>query len=143
MDILEITFDEIERSNLKNIISMISHFNAESIELSSSNENIEYILNETNHENGAIYFKLNNANVFDVTLKEFFINLIVYKREIEINMDFNCNDMFKIDLNIIKKAIIEWNKIILAKNYYCGYEPATDRCTQFFSNIHTGPLKWS
>ncbi|MEH8045346.1 hypothetical protein P9107_04980 [Gallibacterium anatis] len=44
MNILEITFDEIERANLKNIINMINSFNAESIELSSSNDNVQSIL---------------------------------------------------------------------------------------------------
>lgn len=42
---------------------------------------------------------------------------------------------------MIKRTTFEWNKTILAKNYYCGYEPAKDRDTQFLSNIHTGPLK--
>ncbi|EIJ69432.1 hypothetical protein [Pasteurella bettyae] len=142
MNILEITFDEIERVNLKNIINMINNLNAESIELSSSNDNIQSILSESSIEDGAIYFKLSNVNIFGINLKEIFINLIIYKKELELNMNFDSNELFKIDLDIIKRAIFEWNKTILAKNYYCGYEPATDKYTQFFSNIHKGPLKW-
>lgn len=82
MNILEITFDEIERANLKNIINMINSFNAESIELSSSNDNVQSILKGEFCEDEAIYFKLKNINVFSINLAELFINLIIYKNEI-------------------------------------------------------------
>lgn len=143
MDILEITFDEIKRSNLKNIIEMINKFNAESIEVSSNNEDIESILNEDSGEDGVIYFRLKNINIFGTLLSEIFINLLIYQQELELNMSFNLDEIIKIDLSVIKYTVHKWNEIIFAKNYYCGYEPAIEKYTQFFSNTHTGPLKWS
>lgn len=143
MDILELTFDEIKRSNLKNVIEMINNLEVESIEISSHNENVESIIGEEKYEDGAIYFNLKNINIFGTLLKELFINLLIYQDELELNMNFNLNEITKIDLNVIRNTVQEWNKVILAKNYYCGYEPAIEKYTQFFSNTHIGPLKWS
>lgn len=145
MEVIEMTFEKIPISHLPNIINMLNNIESENVSISSSfKENIskDDVLNILSSNQYSLAYHYKNIYILGNNFKSCFIHIINYNYEIEINLQLNQSELKKIRLmNMINEASNFSNKL-KAEKYCCGYEPATDEDTQFFSTNKVGPLSW-
>lgn len=145
MEIIEITFENISISNLPNIINIFNNISAKHVKISSSfKESIRKydILNILYSNQYSVSYNYKNIYIFRNNFSFCFAHIISYNNEIEINLQFNYNELKYIDLKKIINEVDIFSNTLNAETYCCGYEPATDKNTQFFSKNKIGTISW-
>lgn len=106
----------------------------------SSSESILNILEDIS--DGAIYFIINNMDSYGLNLSKLDFQILKYSGSFDLNILCERDILFgERSIRYIK----EWANVIAtklkAKTYYCGYEPAYDESTRFFTENILGPIK--
>jgi len=94
--------------------------------------------------NGAFYFNLTGFELEDAVLSKVGIQVVKYDNEYDLNIHFLQYEISEnVAVSILRQWVCSLAQRIDASDYYCGYEPAMDASTQFFSKDAIGPLKWA
>jgi len=149
-DIIEILFENIEFDALPEFLriieedsclvrSQISVGNNQSKETISNLPNLIENLGICN--GGAVYLNYANFKISGILLPEVGMQILKYNGCVDLSIDIEYNYFQKIKSLI---SLREWVEIksnqLFAINYCCGYEPASDFDTSFFTKNKLGPL---
>jgi hypothetical protein len=151
-ELVELVFDKIP-DNLLNIlvaniiqssnILEISHSELGKIaDLHNDQDFIQHLKSGPNP--ASIFITSTWASIGKVKIRQPLIRLLRFEQTNEVSIIFSNNDIDKIDSkNIIMSLALgakHLSQISHSDDYYCGYEPATDQKTRFFSKDTIGPL---
>lgn len=151
-ELVELVFDKIP-DNLLNILvaNIIQSFNileifhselGEITDHHNDHDFMQYL--KSGPTPASIFIKSNFARIGKVKIRQPLIRLLRFEQINEVSIIFSNNDIDKIDSEniIISLALGAKNlsQISHSYDYYCGYEPATDPKTRFFSKDTIGPL---
>ncbi|MBL8000020.1 MAG: hypothetical protein JNL32_15465 [Candidatus Kapabacteria bacterium] len=149
-DIIEIVFESVRLDKSIDFI-METIYNSELI---SYNCTVDYLTPElstltfdylyetiTAVPDGSFYFNFSQIVIEEVVFKHPGVQLLKYNDTYDINVHFESSDL---NNNETVLGLQKWS-IILAEKlntqiFYCGYEPAYDHNTRFFSRNNLGPI---
>lgn len=96
-----------------------------------------------NSDPGSFYFNFSNFKLREFELSKSGIHIYKYNHKYDFSIDCDINILKKISsINIIQSWAENISDELSVKMYYCGYEPAIDMETTFFTGKNLGPLKW-
>ena len=147
MEILELLLDKVKLEDCLNLTKVLIENSEEILNVNStiypnlSKENYKnFRFDET--QNGYIYFRFKNSQIFDLKFEFFELYILIYNNENELTLSFDFNEVNKIPsqnfIDFCKKIANALN----TKFYYCGLEPAQDTSTQFFTYNGVGKINW-
>ncbi|MBI2271340.1 MAG: hypothetical protein HYU69_13435 [Bacteroidetes bacterium] len=113
----------------------------ESISLVNIKSNLELFKFFNTSSDGSFYFNFSNFKLGEFELPEIGIQLMKYNNKYDLNFHFGYQ--FLRNIAIIQNWAGALAQELKAKIYYCGYEPANDLETRFFTGSILGPLKYS
>jgi hypothetical protein len=91
---------------------------------------------------GAIYFIFDTIDIYGLKLGKTDFQILKYSGFFDLNVLCEQNVLFR-ERSI--EYIQKWADLIAtklkAKTYFCGYEPACDKSTRFFTENILGPIK--
>ena len=93
-------------------------------------------------QNGYIYFRFKNSQIFDLKFEFFELYILIYNNENELTLSFDFNEVNKIPLQNFIDFCKKIANALNTKFYYCGLEPAQDTSTQFFTYNGVGKINW-
>lgn len=95
-----------------------------------------------NSSDGAFYFNFSEFQLNEFEFSSIGFQIYKYDKKYDLNLHIPENEIIG---KITIVALQSWADIIakslIAKEYFCGYEPASDQATRFFSGSILGPLK--
>ena len=147
MEILELLLDKVKLENCLNLKNVLIENSEEILNVNStiypslSKENYKnFRFDET--QNGYIYFRFKNSQIFDLKFEFFELYILIYNNENELTLSFDFNEVNKIPLQNFIDFCKKMANALNTKFYYCGLEPAHDTSTQFFTYNGVGKIKW-
>ena len=93
-------------------------------------------------QGGRVYFSFTDVGPTGLnTIKSFGLHLYKFDTAFDFGFDFSSDDFKSLgSLKHIETWATNLAQKIQAKDYYCGYEPAVDLNTRFFTGDRLGPL---
>ena len=147
MEILELLLDKVKLEDCLNLTKVLIENSEEILNVNStiypnlSKENYKnFRFDET--QNGYIYFRFKNSQIFDLKFEFFELYILIYNNENELTLSFDFNEVNKIPLQNFIDFCKKMANALNTKFYYCGLEPAHDTNTQFFTYNGVGKIKW-
>ena len=149
MDIIELTFDKIEYGKgLKLIALCAKKWGIQNINSSVNSDDCMLPLEDLTISNllddstGTIYSTFNKIDFLKNDIFDLGINILKYGTESELNIHIEVEYIKKFSLLEITKVCRKIANFLQTNEYYCGFEPAIDEDTQFFSSSKIGPVPW-
>lgn len=147
MEILELLLDKVKLEDCLNLTKVLIENSEEILNVNStiypnlSKENYKnFRFDET--QNGYIYFRFKNSQIFDLKFEFFELYILIYNNENELTLSFDFNEVNKIPLQNFIDFCKKIANALNTKFYYCGLEPAQDTSTQFFTYNGVGKINW-
>lgn len=147
MEILELLLDKVKLEDCLNLTKVLIENSEEILNVNStiypnlSKENYKnFRFDET--QNGYIYFRFKNSQIFDLKFEFFELYILIYNNENELTLSFDFNEVNKIPLQNFIDFCKKMANALNTKFYYCGLEPAQDTSTQFFTYNGVGKINW-
>ena len=147
MEILELLLDKVKLEDCLNLTKVLIENSEEILNVNStiypnlSKENYKnFRFDET--QNGYIYFRFKNSQIFDLKFEFFELYILIYNNENELTLSFDFNELNKIPLQNFIDFCKKIANALNTKFYYCGLEPAQDTSTQFFTYNGVGKINW-
>lgn len=149
-EIIEILFEDVKLENLSEMLVIIasnSIINNYQLASSTSTTEINFkskdlLCNEiSNLSDGSLYINLSRFRFDGIEIDNIGIQVYKYADKYDVSLDIEyaiiINRFTALTLKIWVDTI---SRKLNCKNYYCGYEPAIDEQTRFFSKYEMGPL---
>ena len=149
---IEIVFEKVQLENIVEfIIQNISSSILKSYHISTDLTNINlHSKDKLYHDidqslDGAFYFNFSNFNLKNILLSQVGIQILKYDRTYDLNFHIHKMELSqKTSVPNLQGNVQLLAEELRATNYYCGYEPAIDVETRYFSGDIIGPIKnWS
>lgn len=150
-EIIEILFEEVQLEKVTELlVKLYSTSVLTDYQISSDEPEIEFNLqsqvqifnNINNSSDGAFYFNFSDFKLKELELSGVGFQIYKYNNKYDLNIHIREKEMTQI-ISIF--TLQNWAALIAtevsAKAYCCGYEPATDKETRFFTGQTLGPLK--
>jgi len=147
-EIIEVVFENVELEKAVDFLlyckskSILRELNIASdsgvIDFSSKEKLIKSIIQSSD---GAFYFSYSNFYLGDFLLAWSGVRLDKYNGDFDVLLDFEEDDIIeKIPISQIHLYASKLSSDLQSSHYYCGYEPAQDTETRFFTQENLGPL---
>lgn len=125
MEILELLLDKVKLENSLNLTKVLIENSEEILNVNStiypnlSKENYKnFRFDET--QNGYIYFRFKNSQIFDLKFEFFELYILIYNNENELTLSFDFNEVNKIPLQNFIDFCKKMANALNTKFYYCG-----------------------
>ena len=149
-DTIEILFEGVSLEKLSEYLSeAIKDLNLVNYQISADNlqpiqkvDKLKSLVTALDrHSEGSIYLNLKDFRLGVSVLPKVGIQILSYSSRLDLSIDID-SDTFQTlgSLSIVQLWAKNVSDKLLAKNYYCGYEPASDEDTRFFAMDKLGPL---
>jgi hypothetical protein len=151
-EIIEIQFEEVQLEKVTELLAKLCstsmlidyQISSDEPEINLKPQSQVQLFNIIkNSSDGAFYFNFSDFKLNELELSG--VGFQIYKY----------NDKYDLNLHIMEKEVTEiipiltlqnWAGLlateVIAKAFYCGYEPAMDEETRFFTGKTLGPLKF-
>ncbi len=150
-EIIEITFETVQIEKVANLlINLVSSSTLSNYQISTDTPHIQIDLQGqnlfqdsiTHSSDGTFYFNFLSFNLNGLHLSQAGLQIYKYINIYDLNMHVEREEIAQ---KISVSKLHSWSKFLAhelkAKTFFCGYEPAIDEDTRFFSENTTGPLK--
>jgi len=150
-EIIEVVFEDIKLENLSaTLIAIMANSVITNYQVTNGSNHLEIafessdVLYDTINSlpDGAIYISLSPFSFDTMNVEKLGLQVYKYCSKYDLSIDVDEN-IVKTKYTILDLKIWSENisKRLNAQKYFCGYEPAVDVQTRFFSNDRMGPLK--
>lgn len=150
-EIIEILFEDILFDELSNYLiegsaesTLLNYqISVDNFILKEKFNNLSSLVKNFNyHKEGSLYLKFENFKLDRLVFIEVGIQILKYNDQVDISLDVDYKYFKEIgSISIIHSWAEIFSQRLRAKTYFCGYEPATDEDTRFFTANKLGPLK--
>ncbi len=148
-EIIEIVFEKIQLDKIVELlINKLSSSTLKDHTISTDSSEINWQSKETlfksvdQSSDGAIYFIFLDYELEDIHCSRMGFQIIKYENFYDLNLSMEEKEIReKISVLDLQKRVAFLADALKATSYYCGYEPAMDGETRFFSDVSLGPLK--
>jgi hypothetical protein len=152
-EIIEISFEEIQLEKVTELLaklcstSVLSDYQISSDEpdiIINFKSQVQIFNSIDNSSDGSFYFNFSDFKLKQLELSKVGLQIYKYNNGYDLNIHIREEEFNQIGSI---STLQGWAELIAndvsAKNYYCGYEPAIDEETRFFSGKIFGPLSIS
>jgi hypothetical protein len=147
-EIIEVVFEDIKLDYLvEYYFSILQFSNLEHFHVSADfckiNINTKYMLyNDISQSSpGSFYFYFNNFKFNNYQIPKVGFQVYKYDSKYDLNLHFEEEILkSKISGTELFLSVKYLASILSCTNYFCGYEPAMDANTRFFTNSNLGPI---
>jgi hypothetical protein len=150
-EIIEIVFESVQLDKvIEFMMKILSSSTLKDYQISTNTSDIEIdlqsqeiLFNSIDQlSDGSFYFNFLNFKYSGVLLSEVGIQIYKYNNNYDLNIHV---DEREVSQKISVLNLMSWAEVLAvqlkAQDYYCGYEPASDKETRFFSGSTLGLLK--
>jgi len=148
-EIIEIVFEKIQLDKIVELLiiklssSFLKDYNISTDTSEINSQSKETLFNSIDQSSdGSFYFNFLDYGLKDVQLSRVGFQIIKYNSFYDLNLSLEEKEIRqKVSIIGLQKRVASLADELKSTFYYCGYEPAMDRETRFFSDVSLGPLK--
>lgn len=148
MEMIEILLDNVDKDATIQFLHVII---ASSKGVTSINSSLDIEINNDlfllknifdKAKSNYVYISLENVNLCNIDFKYLELYFLVYKNANELTISIEKSELFSYSMSKMMSCSYKISSLLKTNLFYCGYEPAKDVDTQFFSHTGYGKLKW-
>lgn len=150
-EIIEIVIEKVQlEKTVELLLKMVSSSTLKDYQVSTDSSEIE--INFQSHEkvfneidqssDGSFYFNFLVFNFKDLLLSDVGLQIYKYNNDYDLNLHIDEKEISsKVLISNLQKWVKSLAEELEAEDFFCGYEPAMDKETRFFSGSALGPLE--
>lgn len=148
-EIIEIVFENVNlECTVKFLIEKLAKSTLRDYQISANSAEIDLTSEKALSDSitqfeGAYYFNFSAFDLNDIPWSGIGVQIYKYDGVYDLSLDMDEIEINqKISISDLQKYSESLAEGLKADNYYCGYEPARDEDTRFFTGNQFGPIKF-